>query len=300
MLLIESPVLQVGDRLRVVCPELPELCVDRCVTTDGTIDFPLLGPLPAVARNVEELQQTMVQALRAGGGAIRIEVRFVGQDRDKVAVKGAVAHSLSVFAPHGIDRDRLLKAARPLPDADLALLPTAAKVSAGMSLDIPTITVERRINIVGAVASPRSLSPALNLTLDSAIRMAGGLTTHANPNRLVVVRLGEAIPLILPEDAGFRLQPGDVVRVMMVSQRRYVLVRGLVAKPGSVEYAPGMTALRALADAGGSLPAANSGTLVWRTGAKSFRLSLAFLLSHRIPDPVLGADDSLTVEAGKP
>ena len=116
----------------------------------------------------------------------------------------------------------------------------------------------------------------------------------------MVVRAGESIPLALPDDAEFLLEPGDVVRIGTIADRRYVLVRGLVARPGSVEYAPGMTATRAFEAAGGLLPSAKDGTLVWRTGVKSFRLSLAFLLARRIPDPTLAPSDTLEVEARRP
>jgi hypothetical protein len=61
-----------------------------------------------------------------------------------------------------------------------------------------------------------------------------------------------------------------------------------------------MTATRALTAAGGLLPSARAGTLVWQTGAKEYRLSIAFLLEGRIPDPVLGPEDTLLIEDRKP
>ncbi len=297
MLLPEEPILHVGDRLRIVCPEIPELCVDRSVGPDGSLDLPLLDSLVAASRTPSQLAQRILLSL---AGTPRIEVRFLGIAKGELEVGGAVEAPLRLYAPRGIDRNRLLKAARLTPDADLTLLSASRKAPPGTILNVPSVTIDRRISVLGAVASPRALPPASNLRLDSALKGAGGLTAHADRNGLIVVRHGEEIPLTLPEDAGFMLQPGDVVRVGLVTDRRYVTVTGFVARPGSVEYAPRMTATQAIAAAGGLLDRANSGTLVWHTGDKSFRLSVAFLLDRRIPDPVLGPNDSLVLEASRP
>ncbi len=216
-----------------------------------------------------------------------------------VTVEGAVAKPLRLYAPHGIASDRLWEAAGLLPEADLALLGRTRRILPGRSISVPTITADRRISVLGAVLDPKALPPSNDLTLGMAIEAAGGLGPHGNPNEIIVVRFGEPIPAQMPLDANFRLMPGDLVRVGLVENRKYVLVRGLVERPGSIEYAPGMTASRALALAGGLSEKAKRGTLVWQTGAKTFRLSIPFLLAGRIPDPVINAEDTLMVEAGR-
>ena len=295
----ETP-LQAGDRLEIVCPGIPELCVVREVGPDGTLSLPTLDPLPAAVRTPVQVESSIRNALLADARPFPISVRFVGIARDEVSVGGATARALRLFAPRGMARDRLLWAAGATPDADLALLPAGSRVPPGTALFVPSVTVDRRVSVLGSVATPRSLAPDVGLTLGSALRAAGGLTPHADPNGIVVVHGGEEIPVALPADAAYRLGPGDVVRVGLIADRRYVSVRGLVARPGSVEYAPRMTARQAIEAAGGVLPTARSGTLVWQTGPKSFRLSVAFLLERRIPDPVLGPSDTLVVEAGRP
>lgn len=300
MLLSVDPPLQVGDRVRIVCAEWPELCVERSVGSDGTIDVPTLGAVPAAVRRPGELARLISERVRSATLPPRIEVVWVGSSPTEVVVSGAVAHPLRLFAPRGVGCDRLLEAAKPTVDADLALLAPRRRVAPGTTLRVESMSVERQISVLGAVATPRTFPPENGLVLSSALEAAGGLSAHADKDAVLVERRGETIPLVLPADAGFLLQPGDVVRVGLVAVRRYVLVRGMVARPGSIEYAPGMTATQALAAAGGILESAKRGTLVWQTGAKVYRLSVAFLLDRRIPDPVLAASDTLVLESARP
>ena len=300
MPLLVDPTLDLGDRLRIVCPALPELCVERSVGPDGTIDLPLVGAVAAALRHPSEIARDVAARLDEGRILPRVEVTFIGHAADEVSIAGAVARPLRLYAPQGIGRERLLRAADPTRGADLGLLGSPARIRAGTSLDVRVVAADRQIAVVGGVSKPQTFGPSEARSLADALSAAGGLTAHADPESIVVVRGGESIPVALPADAGFKLLPGDVVRVGLVADRRYVLVRGLVAHPGAVEYASGMTATRAFGAAGGLLAAANGGTLVWRTGTKTFRLSLPFLLNRRIPDPVLSPSDSLDVEAGRP
>ncbi|GEM_PF-4553769 len=300
MLLPVDPVIRVGDRLRIVCPEAPEICIDRTVGPDGTVDLPGIGPLPAAVRRPSDLARGIADRLPFGPLSPRVEVRWLGPSASEVSVQGAIKTPLRLYAPRGIAADRLFAAAGLLPEADGTLLGVSGRVRPGTALDVPLVAAERRISVLGAVANPKGLAPAVNLLLESALEAAGGLTLHADPNGIVVVREGEPIPVQLPADRNFRLQPGDLVRVGLLAERHIVVVRGLVARPGAVDYAPGLTAKGALAAAGGTLALATNGALVWQTGAKTFRLSLAFLSNGRIPDPRIGANDTLTVEATRP
>ena len=296
MLIPLDPVLHPGDRVVFVCPDHPELCVERGVGPDGTIDLPDIGPLAAALRRPTELAREIAARLDGDRLPARIEVRFVGFAPQEIAVGGAVEHPLRIFAPRGISRERLLRAANPTREADTSLLSLPSLLRPGTELSVPTLTADRRIGIVGSVATPITLPPSETLRLADALASAGGITAHGNPEDIVVVRAGESIPLSLSFDGQFRLRPGDIVRVGTIADRHYVIVKGSVARPGSVEYAPGMTAMAAITAAGGLLPAATGGTLVWTTGTKTFRLSVAFLLNRRIPDPTLSPSDTIEVE----
>lgn len=297
MLLPDDPILHVGDRVRIICPDVPEVCVDRAVAADGTLDLPRVGPISAATRHLAEVTLQIATRLPGGVYPANVDIRFLGPAQGTVSIEGAVGKPLRLFAPNGIASDRLWEAAKLLPEADVAYLGPTKRIAPGRNVSVPTITAERRISVLGAVLDPKALPPSNDLTLGMAIDAAGGLGPHGNPNEIVVVRFGESIPTQMPLDANFRLMPGDLVRVGLIENRKYVLVRGLVEHPGSIEYAPGMTATRALALAGGFSDKAKRGTLVWQTGPKTFRLSIAFLLAGRIPDPVINAEDTLTVEA---
>lgn len=300
MLFVDDVSLRVGDRVRILCPEMPALCVDRIVGPDGTLDLPLLGAIAAAVRRTSEIARAVQARLPAESFPFAVEVHFVGTATGEVSINGAVEHPLRVYAPRGIERDRLLAAAKPLKDADLALLTPVRRLRPGRVVDVASVSVDRKISVLGGVAAPDSFPPSQGLTLASAIQASGGLSGHGDPEGIVVVRGGESIPVALPADAGFLLRPGDLVRVGLVADRHFIAVKGRVARPGSVEYARGMTATRALGAAGGVLPGMAGGVLVWQTGAKTFRLSLAFILERRIPDPILGPEDTIIVEGGKP
>jgi protein involved in polysaccharide export with SLBB domain len=297
MLFLDDPILHVGDRLRIVCPDVPEICVDRAVAADGTLDLPKVGTIPAAIRHLGEVSRQICARLPGGIYPATVEIRFLGPAAGTISVEGAVEKPLRLFAPHGILSDRLWEAAKLFPEADLALLGPTKRIAPGRILSVPVVTAERRISVLGGVLNPKGLPPSSGLTLGMAIEGAGGMGPHGDPNRIIIVRFGEMIPAQFPFDDGFRLMPGDLVRVGLIENRKYIIIRGLVEHPGSVEYAPGMTATRALNLAGGLSNRAKRGTLVWQTGAKTFRLSIDFLLSGRIPDPVINAEDTLTVEA---
>ena len=142
------------------------------------------------------------------------------------------------------------------------------------------------------------LPPTNGLLLAEALEAAGGLSAHADLTSVLVERNGEDIPLAMPANAAFAILPGDTIRVGLVEDRRFVLVRRGSERPQTVAFASGMTALQAVKAAGGILEKAKGGTLIWQSGAKTTRLSIDFLLDRRIPDPLISAGDTLRIEAG--
>jgi polysaccharide export outer membrane protein len=87
------------------------------------------------------------------------------------------------------------------------------------------------------------------------------------------------------------------VTISIVSRKkRFVIVSGLVAKPGQVEYRFGMRTLEALASAGGFLPLADSSRVELVHGDGSHTsLDLSEPLKMAGKDPVLLPDDTLIV-----
>ena len=298
-MILDEP-LHIGDRVRIACAQVPQLCVDRTVGFDGTIDVPILGVIAAAVLRPSLLAERIAASLPFDRPPAKIEVLYLGAAVGTIAICGAVERPLRVFAPRGTARDRLLQAASTTPDADLALLGANRRLRSGETLFVPHASPERRISVLGGVESPRILPPTNGLMLASALDAAGGLNAYADRDRIIVVRGGESIPLAMPHDAAFQILPGDALRVELIEVRRFVILKGLVKKPGTIPFAPGMTALAVIKAAGGLLEQAKNGTLVWQTGAKTYRLSLAFLLAGRIPDPQIGAGDTIVIEAGSP
>lgn len=86
--------------------------------------------------------------------------------------------------------------------------------------------------------------------------------------------------------------PGAVVHVKNMPSRA-VFVQGQVSKPGSFQLDPGMTALQAIADAGGVTEDANSSAVLIRRDACGVPHGIKFDLSSALKDPGKGEDIAL-------
>ncbi|MGH7934194.1 MAG: polysaccharide biosynthesis/export family protein [Candidatus Binataceae bacterium] len=86
--------------------------------------------------------------------------------------------------------------------------------------------------------------------------------------------------------------PGAVVHVKNMPSRA-VFVQGQVSKPGSFQLDPGMTALQAIADAGGLTEDANSSAVLIRRDACGIPHGIKFDLSSALKDPGKGEDVAL-------
>lgn len=81
----------------------------------------------------------------------------------------------------------------------------------------PKVSVEvinyRPIYVLGEVREPGSYPYAANLTVVSAIAMAGGYTYRASRKKIVVIKANDPDRQKRPGDEGDELSPGDVIEV---------------------------------------------------------------------------------------
>ncbi len=302
-----------GDKIGIECSE-PELCVSRVVNPDGTILLPILGSVGVATLNTGEIEGKLERMAREQGeGLSTISVSTCFLRGAPIEIQGAVRHPMKFRFTHAPDLKRLVEIADPTDQGDCSRIEishadgkfeTVALKQTHPLLDgdrvtIPFATQGRTVEVTGGVQNPAHLILQGEMTVSDALGAAGGVAARGNPDRIEVIRLGEAIPIRLPDDSRFELEPGDEVRVEVKESIRHVLVQGKVNHPGLVDYRPGMTLTQAIAAAGG-ISELNRSDLVWLSQAMEgskprVKLSLRYLYSHRIPDPALLEDEIIQV-----
>lgn len=134
-----------------------------------------------------------------------------------------------------------------------------------------------KISILGQVVKPGAYELKTGLTVVDAIALGGGFTEKANVNSVKLVRIKgkdkETINIDVNEivskgykEKDIKLEPGDLVIVGELSESAsFIVVLGQVKSPGTYAFKEGMTAIQAIASAGGLTEiAAANGTRITR------------------------------------
>lgn len=129
--------------------------------------------------------------------------------------------------------------------------------------------IGRQVAVIGSVNKPAIFELAQGESVSDIVQMAGGLNSVADRSRLAVERLADRNArriqeLKLPDDAGTKLDAGDVVRAFsaidaalpLERQNKRVRVEGEVQRPGTYILPPGSSVADALKAAGGLTQAA--------------------------------------------
>lgn len=302
-----------GDLVRVICSQIPWLCLTRTVDENGRIQLPELGGIPVATQTPATIAKRIAALLTSGSNVTpTVEVEAVTSRDGMIRISGAVERPLELRFRNGTHLADLLKLAGPSETADLDRLSLSRvdgsfetidserriRLIGGDRVFVPVLSGATDISVLGGVVNPSAVRFHKGMTLAAAVEAAGGLAGRGDGHKIVLLRHGEPVPLSLPEDSAFPLLPGETLQVAIRADRRYVVVQGAVAHPGLVEFAPGMTLSQAVGLAGGPLPDSD-GNVILRSGIgkrqKSSHWSLAFIRSIRTPDPVLQPDDVLEV-----
>lgn len=261
-----------GDVLEVSVPAIEELNSRTVrVAGDGAITLPLIGLVQAAGLTEQQLVTELRHRLEANIMHDPQVHLFVREYRSRqVAVIGAVEkpglYNLSGEAETILD-----------------LLSQAG----GMKNDAAT-----RINFVPAEAVESEQAKQLASLLPVKLGQGSHAPLLLKKTDPIVIDLqtlskgGSQLYLTLPA------RPGDVI---MVPGAGEVLIEGWVAKPGSYRVTPGLTVLGAVAAAGGSLFAADTGTVtVIRTSKEGEKI----FLSVNLEKIKHGADADIPLQEG--
>jgi protein involved in polysaccharide export with SLBB domain len=308
-------ILLPGDLLEIFCGGDARLNVQRVVAADGTIELPDLGEVGVATLRPSEIASKINEAYldlgKKGFATVCVHPMFIpGQP---IEFDGAIAHRLSLRFLHRPTLESLLKICGPTDQADCSKIEISHAdgsfesansehpfwLQDGDRVTIPVSSGSNSVEVVGGVVKPIHLDLRGLFTVQEALDEAGGVATRGNPNHITILRRNERIPIHLPDDDGFPLLAGDQLCVEAREVLNHVLVEGAVKTPGLVDFRPGLTLLAAIDAAGGVDEFNRSDSVLFKqmlNGApRTIKLSLRFLRSQRIPDPVLGIDDVIQI-----
>ncbi len=307
-----------GDLLKVSCDEDPSFDLELLVRDDGTVFVPTVGCFGVATltpRQIAEKLDRLSSIYGLGLPALIMHSEFLRGA--PIQVQGAVTHPFSMRFVQPVGLKAVLDIAAPNLQADLSEVEVSHADGTVESVPIASSTGSTRflkdgdrvtvlfstdghtVEVVGGVATPSHLILSGPMTLIDAVTAAGGIAPRGVAERINVARKGESIPVALPDDGQFRLQPGDVVHVGVNENLKHVLVLGGVIRPGLIDLVPGLTLSKAIAMAGGVEPS-NHSDLVWlkqnmQGKPHQVKLSLRTLASHDPSDPILNEDDVVQV-----
>lgn len=207
------------DVLDVTVWQSPDLTKTVVVDSDGTVDYPLLGSLPAAGLTTTDLQKTIQEKLAQG---------YVKNPQVNVSVKEYNSKKILVFGQVG--KAGLYKLKGPIPLLELLFM------VGGSGGDAKRITVIR----------PSQVSVDANPVLPVAPSEGGNPKASGSTIDVDLIRLlskGDLTQNIM-------IYPGDTLYVSSGTGLRYYVL-GQVGNPGPYEWTQDITALEAIKQAGG-------------------------------------------------
>jgi len=156
------------------------------------------------------------------------------------------------------------------------------------------------IHVLGAVEKPGTFAMKGEMSLAEALANAQGTDARMKGDKQVKISRvnGEKIVVDLEQmlrdgTANIPLQAGDVI---YVTEGQYVVVNGMVEKPGNIPWKKGITVTEAISAAGGASASANIREIFILRGDKRIPVYLKKISQGRLPDVVLEQGDKLFVE----
>lgn len=260
-----------GDVLRVQLWGKENQNLELPVSRDGTISFPDSGPLSVAGLGFDEARQQIrtrvseqyigVQASISLGELRSMRVFVLGEARNpgSYTVSSLSTITNALYVSGGINRTGSLRNVQHKRDGkllgtldlyDLLLQGDSSgdnRLQPGDVIFIPP--VGKRVGIEGEVYRPALYELDGEGTLAQLVKMAGGLTPQAYPQRINIERTNKDFLRIIAEadytsQSGLKaaIQAGDRVTIPSIADitGQYVEVQGAAARTGKFAWIPGM------------------------------------------------------------
>jgi protein involved in polysaccharide export with SLBB domain len=250
-----------NDIVRVQIFGEDDLTTEGKVGGDGTMNFPLLGPVQVGGRSVKEVRDDVTARLTEGylrqpkvsisivryrnvyvSGEVRTPGGYPYEDGQTDQKALSVAGGLTEKA----DR-RGVKVNRSIDGRVQAISGDAA--TPVFPDDTIVVAPSEKVYVTGEVARPATYAHEEGMNLQKAITLAGGFTDKAEQGMIKVTRLTDGLAQTMKAELETLLLPDDIIIVELQNHKFYA--SGEVKTPGSYPYKPGMTVHKAVAMAGG-------------------------------------------------
>jgi protein involved in polysaccharide export with SLBB domain len=260
-----------GDVLRIQLWGKENQNLELPISRDGTISFPQSGPMSVAGLSFEEASQQIrkkvseqyigVQASVSLGELRSMRVFVLGEARNpgSYSVSSLSTITNALYVSGGIKQTGSLRNLQLKRDGklvgtldlyDLLLRGDSSnddRLQPGDVIFIPP--VGKRAGIDGEVYRPALYELKKENTLADLVRMAGGLTPQAYPQRINIERTNEDFLRIIAEadytaskGQNARIQSGDTVTIPSISDitGQYVEITGAATRAGRFAWMPGM------------------------------------------------------------
>jgi polysaccharide export outer membrane protein len=223
----EAEAYRIGreDVLEISVWQSPDLSKALPVLSDGTIEYPILGKIPALGLTPQELAKSLREKLAQG---------YVNEPKVNVTVKEYNSKKILVFGE--VEKPGLYKLKGPIPLLELLFM------VGGVKEDAKRMTVIR---------SPMNSPDAVPSALLPAAPEAGPDSEPASALEIDLLALLSKGDL----SQNLTIQPGDTIYVSSGTGKRFYVL-GQVGRPGPYEWDQEITVLEAIKLASGHTPKA--------------------------------------------
>jgi protein involved in polysaccharide export with SLBB domain len=283
-----------GDVLQISLPQIDHT-KDRTVrvSEENTIALPLVGVISVSNMTEEDLRNDLTRRMSKFFYHPQVALFLRHTEGRQVAVSGAVkAPGRYMLASHSDTIMMMIsRAGGVTPDAAPRIILIPASGTASPPVTLPAAATQAPDPSSGDLPDAASAGEPSGVARVSQAQPAEAGTTRASIPRVV-------ISLSRPSDQRYLNLPAKAGDVILVPAAGQVTVQGWVDKPGSFPITNGMTALGAIAAAGGAL-FTPSATLLreQENGTKtSIPLSISRIKQGQDPDPEVHGGDVVIVE----
>ena len=305
------------DVLEVMVYQEPDLSVTLRVSQDGSINYPLLGKIPAAGFTKSELEKTITDLLEKDY-LVSPQVSLLVKEYAKVSLLGQVRNPGSYEMKENLSLTQAIALAGGYSEkADIdnvKIIRTKdnkrdilfVNISDIMNKEAPDIMLEANdvvmieeygeLSIMGQVKKPGSFVMKESLTLTQAVALAGGFTETANLASVKIIRRSDGKKQTYEVNVrdildglmrDVELKADDTVIVEEENLGR-ISIMGQVARPGMYDLKQGLTVVEAVSLAGGftSTAAVDATKVIRKQNGKKTAIPI------RISDIIKGQDRS--------
>src|SRR5574340_156832 len=263
--------LGVNDLVHIQVYGEEDLNIESKIDGDGSIHFPLLGPLHVAGKTIQELQDDLTARLARGYVRMPKVTAYIVRHRN-FYVSGEVKNPGGYPYEEGLTVHKALSVAGGRTEKAQKGLLRLTRVTGG-TVETTAVTPETTVlpdDIIvveaenynfyasGEVKTPGGYPYKDGLTVHKALAMAGGLTEKAERGAFQVLRQVNGHEATVAVGLESLVLPDDII---VVAEGQRVYVSGEVKTPGRYLYEKGMTVHKALSLAGGWTEKADRGSI---------------------------------------